>query len=64
MGWIDFKTQQPPDEVKFYLVRNNKEEEFECQWYEGESFECCSGGHWSDLETGEEIKNITHWKDL
>jgi len=61
MNWIDFKIEQPPDIVKNYIVRNNKQEEFVCLWYEGAYFDHCSGGHWSDEETGEEIKNITHW---
>ena len=59
--WINMNEQVPPDIVKEYVVRNINGEEFECEWYEGESFECCSGGHWSDLETGEEVLNITHW---
>lgn len=64
MDWVEFKNQEPPDEVKFYLVRNDKGEEFECEWFEGDYFECCSGGHWHCHETGIEIKNITNWKEL
>ena len=64
MDFIDFNIKQPPDIVKYYLVKNNKGEEFECEWYEGDYFKHCSGGHWSEEDTGIELKNTTHWKEL
>lgn len=52
----------PPNEVKKYLTKNNLGHEIVLEWFEGDYFESEGVGFWAD-EKGEEVKNITHWKE-
>jgi hypothetical protein len=62
INWVLFSEQQPPDIVKDYIVYDYDDNIRTLEWYEGDSFIHCSGGHWSD-ENGEEVTNVIYWAE-
>ncbi len=60
INWILFSEQQPPDIVEDYITCDTEDNIKTLEWYEGDSFANCSGGHWSD-ENGNEVTNVVLW---
>lgn len=64
INWVLFdEGNEPEDVVEYYFTCDDNANIEVNQWFEGDCFETCSGGHWRDTE-GCEIKNITHWAEL
>ena len=64
INWLVYDdNNEPPDEVKDYLTLDIDGNVQITEWFEGDYFKSCSGGHWHDTE-GDEIKNITHYAEI
>ena len=60
--WVLFSMEEPPDIVEEYITINSRGEFAILEWYEGDCFKSCMGGHWSD-EDGNEVKDIILWAE-
>jgi hypothetical protein len=60
INWVLFFKQHPPDIVQDYIIYDTDGNIKTLEWYEGDSFANCSGGHWSD-ENGNEVTNVVYW---
>lgn len=64
INWLVFdENNKPEDEVKDYLTLDSNGNVQIIEWFEGDYFQSCSGGHWHDDE-GYEINNITHYAEI